>query len=758
MTQLILPLIPKGTTTIGDLVSVHRSEKRWTYFFGLHPIYSHNADDNTMFRLTTAMLIDSAACRYSDIVETFGVSKSVVDRSLRKYRTGGPAAFFQRKPGGRKGTVFTPRVLEQAQSLLDHGFSRKDAAEELGVAADTLRKAINDGRLHELQSVEAGKQGSDKSTRSAQDAVAAEGMGTACTRVMDRTLASVGQGDGAQTRFEPCLDVPNGGVLCALPALLANGLLEGAEKLLGKIKGYYTVFQILLLMAFMALCRIKAVERLQGIAPGEMGNLLGLDRSPEARCLRKKMDALSAGNAAEIWALHLSKRWMEADPEAAGTLYVDGHVRVYHGSLTKPPRRYVSRQRLCLRGTTDYWVNDAVGQPFFMVEKPIDPGMLKTLEQDIVPRLLQDVPNQPDEAALAQDPYLCRFVLVFDREGYSPAFFHKMWMQHRIACITYRKHPGQDWPVEWFSEQTATTPGGETVSMRLSEMGSLVGTDKDAVWAREIRKLTDSGHQTSMISTAYGLPHDRIAVRMFSRWCQENFFRYMKQHFEIDMLCEYGVVDFPDAERVVNPSWRELDRSRNQLQTRIRYRRARFAEMIMHPEDETDAGKHEKWLKKKSELLEEIENFEHELATIKGTLKETKKHIMWGELADKDKFNRLLPGRKRLMDTVRMAAYRSETAMAGLLIGPSVNMSDARGLLQDLFTTDADILPDVETNLLRVRVHNASTPSANRALSALFDELNKAEVEYPGTNLRLVYELVNKQSFGRSGVTLSSQR
>lgn len=184
--------------------------------------------------------------------------------------------------------------------MLDNGFSRKDAAEELGVAADTLRKAINDSRLQELQSVEVDKQGSDKSTRNAQDAVAAEGMGTACTRVMDRTLASVGQVDGAKTRFEPCLDVPNGGVLCALPALLANGLLEGAEQLLGKIKGYYTVFQILLLLAFMALCRIKAVERLQGISPGELGNLLGLDRSPEVRCLRKKMDALSAGNAAEI--------------------------------------------------------------------------------------------------------------------------------------------------------------------------------------------------------------------------------------------------------------------------------------------------------------------------------------------------------------------------------------------------------------------------------------------------------------------------
>jgi hypothetical protein len=37
---------------------------------------------------------------------------------------------------------------------------------------------------------------------------------------------------------------------------------------------------------------------------------------------------------------------------------------------------------------------------------------------------------------------LChRFTLVFDREGYSPAFLARMKAQ-RIACITYHKYPG----------------------------------------------------------------------------------------------------------------------------------------------------------------------------------------------------------------------------------------------------------------------------------------------------------------------------
>ena len=147
------------------------------------------------------------------------------------------------------------------------------------------------------------------------------------------------------------------------------------------------------------------------------------------------------GEAAERWAAHLSREWMQADPQAAGTLYVDGHVRVYHGSKSAPPRRYVSRQRLCLRGISDYWVNDAVGQPFFVVEKTVDPGLLETLRKDIVPRLLREVPNQTTEEELKENPHRSRFVLVFDREGYSPGFFAEMWREHRIGCITYHKHP-----------------------------------------------------------------------------------------------------------------------------------------------------------------------------------------------------------------------------------------------------------------------------------------------------------------------------
>lgn len=662
-------------------------------------------------------------------------------RSLRKLRTKGATAFFKDRDGHRGGKVFSPEMLEKAQQLLDQGWNRCDAAKELGIKSDTFRKAIYDGRLQEPE--ERPAQQTTKSARDQEDAVAAEHMGTACTNTGERALASFGMSDGAPVVFRPCIDVPMGGVLCALPALLLNGLLDGSDQLLGQLKGYYRTVHILLLLAYMALCRIKTSEQLRSFSPGELGNLLGLDRVPEVRCLRDKMASLSEGDHAQAWAAHLSKCWMEDNPDAAGTLYIDGHVRVYHGGITKPPKRFVSRDRLCLRGTTDYWINDAVGRPFFVIEKVIDPGMQKVLRQDIVPRLLKDVPAQPSTMELDENPHLCRFVLVFDREGYSPAFMGEMWNNHRIGCITYKKFCSKDdkWPIEMFTDTVVSMPNGELVTMPLAEQGSLIGSGKEKIWVREIRKLTDSGHQTSLISTAYDLHHHDLAARMFSRWCQENFFRYMMRHYAIDLIAEYGADDFPDTEQVVNPVRRELTKQRNSINGKLKNRRAKFTALGLAPEPENSLKQHKQWEKRKAKLLEEIEHFEHQLEEIKGQLKEMPTHIPWEELEENDKFQRLRPERKQFLDTVSMIAYRTETAMAAQLTSETIDMPAARQLILDLCSTEADILPDKEKNILRVRVHGASRPAANRALEKLFLILNEAEVIYPGTDLQVCYEL-----------------
>ena len=166
--------------------------------------------------------------------------------------------------------------------------------------------------------------------------------------------------NGAPIEFELVKDVPDGGVLFALPALLLLGLLSKSREMFSMPEGFYPLESIFLLLALMALARIPSLEALRYVAPGEWGKLMGLDRIPEVRTLRQKITQLcSEQGLAERWSNALAKQWMAQEPECAGVFYADGHVRVYHGKLTDLPRRYIARERLCLRGTTDYWVNAA---------------------------------------------------------------------------------------------------------------------------------------------------------------------------------------------------------------------------------------------------------------------------------------------------------------------------------------------------------------------------------------------------------------
>src|SRR5271156_3804850 len=397
----------------------------------------------------------------------------------------------------------------------------------------------------------------------------------------------------------------------------------------------------------------------------------------------------------------------------------------------------------CALALTDYWVNDVLGQPFFAVERPIDHGLLEVLRSDVVPRLLREVPGQPTAEELEADRYRARFVMVFDREGYSPEFFKEMWQIHRIACITYHKHPKDNWPTTEFVEYETTLPSGFRASLKLAERGAWIGDKKSGLWVREIRKLTESGHQVSLISTIFGGSALDDSVRLFSRWSQENFLRYMMEHFAIDLLNEYRTEEIPETKRpVVSPKWRELDRRRRSVKSKLTRRQARFAALTLHPESDEKAQA--KWAKRKAELVEAIEQFEKELSDVNDQLKKTPSHLKWDELPETERFERLAPSRKQLVDTVKMIAYRAETAMASIVRETLARADDSRSLLRDLFRSEADLLPDVEHHLLRVQVHPMSNPRSNRAIAHLLEHLNAAEFTYPGTNLQLVYSIAGE--------------
>ncbi len=571
--------------------------------------------------------------------------------------------------------------------------------------------------------------------RSAEDAASPIGMGA--TNIFGRIATSLYGMDSLPPTFNTCHDVPDGGVLLALPALLAMGLIRHSEQYFELPAGFYRLDSIFLVLAFMALARIKSVEKLRYCPPGEWGKLLGLDRIPEAKTLREKIEILSQQGEPYKWAGELGREWMEAAPEQAGVLYIDGHVRVYNGHQTELPRHYVSRQKLCLRATTDYWVNAMDGQPFFVINKEIDPGLLQVLETEIVPRLEAEVPAQLPRIECQQSPYMHRFIMVFDREGYSPGFMKRM-RDKSIACQTYNKYPGVDWPKEEFHKTLVQLVSGNIVEMQLAERGVFLGK---TLWVREIRKLTESGHQTAIISTDYQNDCSRVAPNMFARWSQENFFKYMREHYNLDGLADYSTEEISETTKMVNPEYRTIDGKVRKHVSKLNRKKRKFGEIMMV--EEISPGKIEAYEQKKSELHEEIINLELFVEELKAERKKTPKHTTMGALPEEERFRRLGTKSKYLIDTIKMTAYRAETAMVNSVRELMSRIEDARSLIQALYTTEVDLIPNEQDGTLKVRLHQLANRSTGKIIQHLCKELNATCTKFPGTKLQLIYELVS---------------
>jgi hypothetical protein len=395
----------------------------------------------------------------------------------------------------------------------------------------------------------------------------------------------------------------------------------------------------------------------------------------------------------------------------------------------------VARQKLCLRATTDYWVNALDGQPFFVVHPAVDPGLIQVLEQELLPRLLRDVPGQPDAEALAADPLRHRFTLVFDREGYSPDLLQRLKAQ-RIACLTYHKYPGEDWAEEECQGRPVPLANGQVVEMRLAERGTCL---KNGLWVREFRKLTERGHQTAILCTEYRSVSAPLAGAMFARWSQENFFKYARQQYNLDRLVEYETETISETTRVVNPAHRRLDGQVRSATGKLNRLRAQFGAMTLDTTIEPE--KVEPYLQKKAALQEEIDLLQQQVQTAKAARKATSKHITLGELPEAERFQQLSTHSKHLVDTLKMIAYRAETAMANLLREHLSHPDEVRRLLQALYRTEADLWPDHDAGTLTVRLHPLANASSDLAIQKLLEELNETETLFPRTQLRLIFKM-----------------
>jgi transposase len=733
------PLLPSDAEIVSEHLAVARCDGRITFFNASGPIFTCMEDDEESLRYAAVMFTEPrlGLATPIQIARAIDRHRSRVHEYRKQYREGGAKAIAVKQRGPRGASKLKGIRMARAQKFLNEGKSNRKVAKLVEVKEGTIRKAIREGRLVRPKRIvgslvrQSEETPSTPSKRSDEDASCAGGVAT--KREEERALAPTGLLLEAKPQFEPAESVAKAGVLVAIPALLGQGLVEVGQQVYGRLKnGYYGLTSMLLTFGLMALVRIKSTEGLTQHAPGEFGLVLGLDRAPEMKTARRKLAEVGGRGEAREFSRAFSKRWATEDPDALGYLYLDGHVRPYHGRKYKLPKTHVQRRRLCMPATTDYWVNDANAEPLLFVTAPANEGLLAMMDKELLPEIRKLVGDGR------------RVTLIFDREGWSPRRFRK-WKKAGFDVITYRKGKHEDWQHRCFEEVTVDVCGRK-VTYLLAERTVRVAK---GFRVREVRRLCDDSHQTSVVTTRRDLPLEEVAVRMFARWQQENFFRYMRQEFALDHLPTTAVEPADPERSVPNPALKAKKKELGQVKAKLTKAEQAYGQKA-HDNPEQQRRTVRGFKISHAELGREIKKLRSECERLEAEAKALPKRVPVREVMDGEPTVQLERERKIITDTFKMAAYRAETQLANL-VGPLLPYRDdeARKFMRQVFNLPADLLPDYNKNVLVVRLHSMTTPRDNRALDALCGVLNNLKIRYPNTKLRLVLEATQVASESR---------
>jgi len=375
-----------------------------------------------------------------------------------------------------------------------------------------------------------------------------------------------------------------------------------------------------------------------------------------------------------------------------------------------------------MAATTDFWINDGNCGPLFFVTAEANDSLLSMLEKEIIPELKK----------LAGKGN--RVTVVFDREGWSPKSFEK-WFKDDIDVITYRKGAYDAWPEHCFMEVESHVRG-KAVKYLLGERSIKINNN---FWLREVRRLCEDGHQTSIITTRQEITCEQIARRMFFRWNQENFFRYMREEYALDHLVTNDV-EPADVERLVpNPEKKEMRKLIKKLKLELDKLKKEYGDKAFQ-NDEMHRPTMRGFNIANAGYKKKIVEVEKEIDRAKSKLKEVPDRIAIKQLLAKHEIIRLETERKMLTDGLKMICYRAETCLFNLIASFfSRNHEEGRTFLKSVFQQPADIIPDEERSILKVKFHTMSTPRSNRALKQLCDVMNQQSYLYPGTHLKLVF-------------------
>lgn len=707
----LLPLHPAGCKTINEGVDLVENDQGGVVFLSGMAAWCWDDGDVVGRRLAAVSLLEVGAATQLEVAAGFGVSDVTLRIWRDGWRTGGMDGLVPQKMGPRRASKLTEQKVAEIVALRASGVSLAGIAAGVGVSKRSVAYALASSR----QSSE---------TAGTAEPVPGEPSGELVplarpgARDVERQAARRGEITGAAPVICEGASLPLAGALVILPTLAATGLLDAFEKTYGSVgPAFYGLGSLVLSMSLAALLGCSRAEAAGRLSPVDVGRLIGLDRGPEPSTVRRRSEELAVLGRSDQLGVALARHRLDClGDQEGGVFYLDGHVRAYHGTA-RVPMHHVARLGRSMPGEEDAWLCDARGGGVLVWSSP--PGSGLTAELRRATEQIRALVG-PDE----------RPTIIFDRGGWSPKGFCEL-VDAGFDICTYRKAPLPQEPRSKFVEEVFCDDLGRSHTYWLADrrvrIGFKDGTHNRYFACRQVTRLDPvTAHQTQVLTTLYADEATAVAHKTFSRWRQENFFRYLLAHYDLDALDSYAKVNDDPDRKVTNPDRKTADRELQAARATLARAEQAEGQAVL---DERRDGTDPQIAAAFADARAHIERLETEAKT-----KPAK--IRLGDVHPDAK--RLDVERKRIFDFIRMATYNAESDLARLLAPHYPRADDeARTLLRELFSRPADL--QIDNGVLHVRIDALSAPRRTRALAALCQELTALKSVYPGTDLVIAY-------------------
>ena len=783
MTQPVLALIPAGAVEIGPVAALVEDpdEGGVVYVNGL-ATFCYDCGDEVGRRLAAVQLVETEIARPSQVAAGFAVTRDTLWRWRRGFAAEGVAGLVPGVRGPKEPFKLTDEVLARIRELAQRGnLSLAAIGAQTGVSTATVRVAL--GRRQgsagwEARQAADGEVAGESGIGIEDDSVVVDGgradtgiaigvdafadsvagvgisgavpdpgidagvdvaaalpvLAAPVARTAERALARFGLLDEATPVFTQGARLPLAGLWLALPALASTGLVEVFERVYGRLReGFYGLRPVVLTLVFLALLREPRAEGLTRVSPADLGRLLGLDRAPEVKTLRRKLAELAGYRRGAQLQRGLAQAHAAARPDAIGYLMVDGHSRAYFGTRDLPKTR-VARLHMAARATAETWVADQHGCPVMVVTAEPSASLAAELAR-LLPEL-RSVVGQDRSATL-----------IFDRGGWSPLLFKNI-VDAGFDLICWRKGEFEPLPAEEFTEQVFTDPdtatkhtwalAETTVCFDLGNHGELE--------LRQIHKRAGDGTQIPLVTSRTDLVGAQVCWRLGNRWRHENYFRYGRAHFALDALDSYAdTPDDPDR-LVANPAKRHAQGKVTAAEHALADAETAMAAAIDAAARTAGRPANHGAARVDPAAVAAVDSAREALDQATAARADTPARV---PLATVRPNARLLQEERKLVThAIRMAAYNAETTLARLL-GEHYPRADdeARALLREAMRLPGDIHLSGDT--LHLRLDPTTAPRRSRAIAGLCHDLTATETRYPGTGLKIRYSIKTPASMPR---------